>query len=172
MASICGRTSVVRPCRCRSPYHTAGSFLTPQVAQLILAYESRLEFESHEDYPHKNFFKGEGNVRQNAKKHMVSFIESRVLITLSLGGCGGTASPPTAEEPAAEEPAAQEPVEEEEPVEKDVANWTFMIYLDADNYLETAGIRDFLEMAAVGSSPEVNIVLQMDRIDKEKQLIW
>jgi len=41
--------------------------------------------------------------------------------------------------------------------------WTFMVYLDADNTLESAGIDDFLEMADVGSSPDVNIVVQMDR---------
>ncbi len=42
--------------------------------------------------------------------------------------------------------------------------WTFMIYLDADNNLEMAGITDFLEMASVGSSSHLNIVVQMDRI--------
>lgn len=41
--------------------------------------------------------------------------------------------------------------------------WTFMVYLDADNNLESAGIDDFLEMASVGSSSDVNIVVQMDR---------
>lgn len=43
------------------------------------------------------------------------------------------------------------------------AKWTFMVYLDADNNLESAGIDDFLEMATVGSSSDVNIVVQMDR---------
>lgn len=44
------------------------------------------------------------------------------------------------------------------------ADWTFMVFLAADNNLESAGIKDFLEMAAVGSSAEVNIVVQFDRI--------
>ncbi len=44
------------------------------------------------------------------------------------------------------------------------AKWTFLVYLDADNNLESAGITDFQEMASVGSSPEVNIVVQMDRV--------
>lgn len=44
-----------------------------------------------------------------------------------------------------------------------VARWTFLIYLDADNNLETAGVGDFQEMAKVGSSSLVNIVVQMDR---------
>ncbi len=43
--------------------------------------------------------------------------------------------------------------------------WTFMVYLDADNNLERAGIDDFLEMADVGSQAGVNIVVQMDRVD-------
>jgi len=41
--------------------------------------------------------------------------------------------------------------------------WTFMVYLDADNNLEGAGLDDFREMASVGSSTAVNIVVQMDR---------
>ncbi len=44
------------------------------------------------------------------------------------------------------------------------ANWTFMVYLDADNDLENEGIKDFLEMALVGSTSEINILLEFDRI--------
>lgn len=44
------------------------------------------------------------------------------------------------------------------------AVWTFMIYLDADNNLEYAGLTDFREMAEVGSTDDVNIIVQMDRI--------
>ena len=46
-----------------------------------------------------------------------------------------------------------------------VANWTFMVYMDADNDLEQFGIMDFLEMSSVGSNPELNIIVQMDRYD-------
>ncbi len=42
--------------------------------------------------------------------------------------------------------------------------WTLMIYLDADNNLEGAGIDDFLEMATVGSTAQFNVVVQMDRV--------
>ena len=45
----------------------------------------------------------------------------------------------------------------------ELPEWTFMVYLDADNNLESAGIDDFLEMATVGSSSDINIVVQMDR---------
>jgi len=39
-----------------------------------------------------------------------------------------------------------------------------MVYLDADNNLESAGIDDINEMEIVGSSDDVNIVVQVDRI--------
>jgi uncharacterized repeat protein (TIGR02543 family) len=44
-----------------------------------------------------------------------------------------------------------------------VADWTFMAYLDGDNTLENASIDVFLNMAKVISSPNVNIVAQLDR---------
>jgi hypothetical protein len=45
------------------------------------------------------------------------------------------------------------------------ADWTFMVYMAADNNLEDAAIDDFLEMAHVGTDANVNIVVQMDRTD-------
>jgi hypothetical protein len=39
-----------------------------------------------------------------------------------------------------------------------------MVYLDADNNLESAGIDDINEMEMVGSTSEVNIVVQVDRV--------
>jgi len=44
------------------------------------------------------------------------------------------------------------------------AEWTVMIYLDSDNNLEMAGIDDINGMEMVGSTSEVNIVVQIDRI--------
>lgn len=44
------------------------------------------------------------------------------------------------------------------------AKWTFMVYLDADNNLESAGIVNFNQMESVGSTAEMNIVVQMDRV--------
>jgi hypothetical protein len=44
------------------------------------------------------------------------------------------------------------------------AEWTIMVYLNADNNLETDGINDFLEMAAASySSGKINVIVQMDR---------
>ncbi|MGD1994745.1 MAG: clostripain-related cysteine peptidase [Anaerolineae bacterium] len=47
----------------------------------------------------------------------------------------------------------------------DQAEWTFLVYLDADNNLEQAGIDDFLELSSVGSTSDVSIVVQFDRRD-------
>ena len=43
-------------------------------------------------------------------------------------------------------------------------SWTYMVYLDGDNNLEAAAVDDFLEMSSVGSSANVDIVVQFDRI--------
>ena len=50
------------------------------------------------------------------------------------------------------------------PPRDNTAEWTVMIYLDADNDLESAGINDINEMEIIGSSSNVNIVVQADRI--------
>ena len=47
------------------------------------------------------------------------------------------------------------------------AKWTFMVYLDADNNLEEYGIQDFNEMEEIGSTDDVHIIVQMDRIPGE-----
>ena len=44
------------------------------------------------------------------------------------------------------------------------AEWTFALYADGDNNLEYYAYLDFLEMAFVGTSPLVNLVVQVDRI--------
>lgn len=48
------------------------------------------------------------------------------------------------------------------PAEKE---WTVLVYMDADNNLESEAIKDFNEMEAIGSTDQVNIVVQMDRIN-------
>ncbi len=42
--------------------------------------------------------------------------------------------------------------------------WTFMVYIDADNNLEEAGIDDINEMEMVGSDSNINVIVQIDRI--------
>ena len=50
------------------------------------------------------------------------------------------------------------------PPRDNTAEWTVMVYLDSDNNLESAGIDDINEMEIAGSTTEVNIVVQVDRI--------
>ena len=42
--------------------------------------------------------------------------------------------------------------------------WTILVFLNADNNLEPFGLKDFAEMAKVGSTNLVNVVVQFDRI--------
>ncbi len=42
-------------------------------------------------------------------------------------------------------------------------NWTFLVFINADNNLDSAGVDDLNEMETAGSSAKVNIVVQMDR---------
>lgn len=46
------------------------------------------------------------------------------------------------------------------------ARWTFMVYMDGDNNLEPDAIDDFLELAQYGSDSNINIIVQMDRINE------
>lgn len=43
------------------------------------------------------------------------------------------------------------------------AKWTFMVFMAGDNNLDAAALRDLTEMAQAGSTPEVNIIAQLDR---------
>ncbi len=47
----------------------------------------------------------------------------------------------------------------------DTKPWTIMVYLDADNNLEDAGLDDYLEMSKIGSDTNVNIIVMLDRIN-------
>jgi hypothetical protein len=45
------------------------------------------------------------------------------------------------------------------------AKWTFLVYMAGDNNLDGAALRDIAEMARAGSTKEVNILVQHDRIE-------
>jgi hypothetical protein len=51
------------------------------------------------------------------------------------------------------------------------AQWTFMVYMAADNDLEPFAINDLMEMQAVGSTDDVNIIVQMDRAEGYEELV-
>ena len=44
-------------------------------------------------------------------------------------------------------------------------SWTIMVYLDGDCDLEMYQIQAFLMMASVGSTADINVLVQFDRID-------
>jgi hypothetical protein len=48
-------------------------------------------------------------------------------------------------------------------VHEDDAIWTVMVFVNGDNDLEAAGLGDINEMESVGSTPDVNVVVQFDR---------
>ena len=43
------------------------------------------------------------------------------------------------------------------------AKWTFMVFMAADNNLDAASVKDLAEMSKAGSTPDVNILVQLDR---------
>jgi hypothetical protein len=49
-----------------------------------------------------------------------------------------------------------------EPILPGKRRWTFMVYIAGDNNLDSAARKDLLEMKAVGSSDEINVIAQLD----------
>ncbi|MFH2075807.1 MAG: clostripain-related cysteine peptidase [Pseudomonadota bacterium] len=45
------------------------------------------------------------------------------------------------------------------------AKWTFMVYMAGDNNLDGAALRDIAEMARAGSTKDVNVLVQLDRLE-------
>lgn len=52
----------------------------------------------------------------------------------------------------------------------ELADWTMMIYVDADNNLELSSLLDINEMELAGQSDQVNVIVQIDRSVDETQL--
>ncbi len=48
------------------------------------------------------------------------------------------------------------------------AKWTFMVYMAGDNNLDGAALRDIAEMAKAGSTKDVHVLVQLDRIEDQK----
>jgi len=48
------------------------------------------------------------------------------------------------------------------------AKWPFMVYMAGDNNLDGAALRDIAEMAKVGSTNDVHILVQLDRREDQK----
>lgn len=52
------------------------------------------------------------------------------------------------------------------------AKWTFMVFLNGDNNLDTFGDKDMVEMKKIGSSADVNIVVLQDHLSKPAQKLY
>jgi hypothetical protein len=48
------------------------------------------------------------------------------------------------------------------------AKWNFMVYMAGDNNLDGAALRDIAEMAKAGSTKDVHVLVQLDRIEDQK----
>ena len=48
------------------------------------------------------------------------------------------------------------------------AKWTFMVYMAGDNNLDGAALRDIAEMAKAGSTKDVHVLVQLDRIEDQQ----
>lgn len=66
------------------------------------------------------------------------------LAVMLLAGCGGDDAPPS--------------------IPRGVADWTFLVYMDADNDLEQFGTLNMNQMETVGSTERVAFAVQFDRI--------
>jgi hypothetical protein len=48
------------------------------------------------------------------------------------------------------------------------AKWTFLVYMAGDNNLDGPALRDIAEMAKAGSTKDVHILVQLDRLENQK----
>jgi hypothetical protein len=102
-------------------------------------------------------------------RHLRLFCAFALLATV-LAACDDAAPaarPPA--RPATRTPAARPATRTPVPAgQKGMADWTILVYLDGDNDLESSAIDDFAEMASVGSSERVQILVQLDRIRSDE----
>ena len=76
------------------------------------------------------------------------------LIAAILSGCGGGGTTTYSEPPIYTRAEAMQH-----------GAWTILVYLDADNDLESSGITNFNQMELAGSTRNVRVIVQMDRKD-------
>jgi hypothetical protein len=78
-----------------------------------------------------------------------------LLMVMAMAGCGGGGGGGT--ERSGNPPGLSTPLPAQ-------YQWNFLVYLDGDNNLEAAAIRDFNEMELIGSTANVNVLVLLDRI--------
>jgi len=60
-------------------------------------------------------------------------------------------------------PAGSVEAPEDTKTEDELAEWTFLVFINGDNNLESAALIDVNELEKVGSTDEVNLLVQLDR---------
>lgn len=94
------------------------------------------------------------------KKSFAGIVATMLVLVTAVSAVGVLAAGPALES----EPAADVPLEN--------AEWTIIVYLAADNNLETMGLSDLEEMEEVGSIGGVNIVVLMDTYSLLEETHW
>lgn len=94
---------------------------------------------------------------------LAAAIAGGVVFLSRSGGISGGNNDPSIGTAITPSPTTPPPVTTREPP-PNAADWTILVYLDGDNNLEADAIDDFEEMARVGSTDQVHIIVQMDRI--------
>lgn len=89
-----------------------------------------------------------------------------LLLVRAMGDGGPTLATPGPGEPAVGA-ATPGPAPTRAAASQDAA-WTVLVYLDGDNNLESDALTDFAEMAQVGSSDQIKIVAQLDRVSSRE----
>lgn len=106
-----------------------------------------------------------------------TWLAAMLLTSLSAcmgGGGGGDSANPSGSKPASSTDASSTPSSVNPASNPDTsanagtgagtasAKWTYLVYMSADNNLSSAALKDINEMEKIGSSADVNVVVQVD----------
>ncbi|MFP4496964.1 MAG: clostripain-related cysteine peptidase [Vulcanimicrobiota bacterium] len=106
---------------------------------------------------------------------LLTFVLFSVLALGCGGGGGGTAADPSATTPGGDPtstPTGGDQTPSPTPTPGVTREWTFMVYIACDNNLEYYDFQDVKEMESIGSTENVNIIVQWDRMGFENSVDW
>lgn len=99
------------------------------------------------------------------RKSFAGLVATMIVLVMAVSAMSVIAAKPSpVKTPLVSEPAADVPLEN--------AEWTIIVYLAADNNLETMGLSDLDEMEKVGSVDGVNVVVLMDTLTATEGTHW